>query len=59
VTGPNVVPANVCRCKRPLIRMDLVSPGKRLPLVLCAYCDMGTPAAGPPILMEYLRKGHR
>lgn len=47
-----------CVCKRPLIRMDLVALGTHTPLVLCGYCDMGRPDAGPPILMTYLRKGH-
>lgn len=47
-----------CRCKRPVIRMDLVALSKHTPLILCAYCDMGRPDAGPPVLLTYLRKGH-
>ena len=51
--------ARLCRlCRRPLIRMDLVAPGKRLPLWMCGHCDKGTGIdVGPPILISYLRKG--
>jgi hypothetical protein len=51
--------ARSCRlCRRPLIRMDLVAPGKRLPLFMCGFCDKGPGLdVGPPVLIDYLRKG--
>lgn len=33
----------------------------RLPagLRICPHCDMGNPSAGPPVMLDYLRRGHQ
>lgn len=28
-------------------------------LMICMVCDMANAAAGPPILLDYLRRGHQ
>lgn len=28
-------------------------------LRICIRCDMGAPYAGPPVLLDYIRRGHR
>jgi hypothetical protein len=28
-------------------------------IMICAVCDMVPPHAGPPVLLDYIRKGHR
>lgn len=54
-------PEDTCsHCPRPKIR--ILPPTGRVPLVvLCAFCDMGGGMAhsGPPVMIEYIRKGHQ
>lgn len=44
----------------PRIAFEANSRGK-LPqgLRICPHCDMGNPSAGPPVLLDYLRRGHQ
>lgn len=29
------------------------------PLRICPLCDMGNPSAGPPVMLDYLKRGHQ
>lgn len=52
--------ATVCRCKRPRIRLARTINRMPIELLLCTDCDAGAREnSGPPILLEYLRKGHQ
>lgn len=48
-----------CCAGRKMLPMARAGTDGPHPLWLCLYCDMGAAAAGPPILMSYLRKGHQ
>ena len=45
---------------RPKIHI-MPSHGRKPVVSLCAYCDMGNgqPQAGPPVMIEYIKKGHQ
>jgi hypothetical protein len=50
---------NCTRCGT--VRPGFESGSTALPwgVRICVRCDMGATNAGPPVLLEYLRKGHQ
>lgn len=59
-TGVGNPAATVCGCKRPRIRLARTLKGTSIELLLCVKCDAGTSeTSGPPVLVDYLRKGHQ
>lgn len=52
--------APVCVCTRPRVPiMRAMSGGGAVRVLLCTHCDAGGPNAAPPIMLDYLRKGHQ
>ena len=65
VGDPRAARCGCCRpTPRPRVRLDRVSVSGRTELLLCIICDMGGNAltsaqSGPPVLVDYIRKGHQ
>jgi hypothetical protein len=52
--------AVTCGCRRPKIRLARTLKGRAIELLLCTECDAGKgPQTGPPVLIDYLKRGHQ